>query len=100
MSKEALETAVGLAPYPGRVLLTGLAALGLIVKDGASYRNSALAESLLVQGKPDSIAPCWAGRPTLSTPACRISSIRCAQGKTSPLRQFPGKGDTLYQRPG
>ncbi len=98
MSKEALETAVGLAPYPGRVLLTGLAALGLIVKDGASYRNSALAESLLVQGKPDSIAPVLGWQAHIVYPGLQdfLDSLRA--GKNVALRQFPGEGDTLYQR--
>ncbi len=97
-TKGELETAINLAPYPGRVLLTGLAALGLIVKDGEHYRNSALAESLLVQGKPDSIAPVLGWQAHIVYPGLQdfLASLRA--GTNVALQHFPGNGNTLYER--
>ncbi len=98
MNKAELEEAMGLAPYPGRVLLTGLAALGLVIKEGEHYRNSALAESLLVQGKPDSIAPVLGWQAHIVYPGLQdfLESLRA--GKNVALRRFPGEGNTLYER--
>ncbi|HQT27429.1 MAG TPA: methyltransferase dimerization domain-containing protein, partial [Burkholderiales bacterium] len=44
MTNEELGNATGLEPRPLRILLTGLTALRLILKDGETYRNSAAVE--------------------------------------------------------
>jgi hypothetical protein len=43
---------LGLAERPADVLLAACASLGLLDKNGAGYRNSALAEEFLVVGRP------------------------------------------------
>lgn len=52
-----LAQALGLHPRPAEMLLTGCAALGLLEKADGRYRNSPLAESFLVRGRPY----CFAG---------------------------------------
>ena len=42
----------GIDERPAEMLLTGCASLGLLEKDGESYRNSPLSEEFLVKGKP------------------------------------------------
>jgi precorrin-6B methylase 2 len=47
-----LAQALGIHHRPAEMLLTGCASLGLLDVTGGRYRNSALAEEFLVQGKP------------------------------------------------
>ncbi|MBK9702627.1 MAG: hypothetical protein IPO75_03720 [Betaproteobacteria bacterium] len=97
-TKGQLATAMNLAPYPCRVLLTGLTALGLIVKSGEQFRNSALAEALLVLEKPDSIAPVLGWQAHIVYPGLQdfLESLRA--GSNVALRRFAGHGNTLYER--
>ena len=48
--------AVGLQPQPSRILLTGLTALRLILKDGETYRNSTLVQQLLTPDSPENMS--------------------------------------------
>jgi hypothetical protein len=50
VSMETLGQALRLQPRPMDILLTACAGLGLLVKDGDSYRNSELSEVFLVRG--------------------------------------------------
>jgi 3-hydroxy-5-methyl-1-naphthoate 3-O-methyltransferase len=50
-TSEELARSLGIAERPAEVLLTGCAALGLLVKKNGLYRNSPLAEEFLVRGK-------------------------------------------------
>ena len=47
-----LAEALAIEERPAEMLLTGCAALGLLVKDGGRYVNSPIAEEFLVRGKP------------------------------------------------
>ena len=90
LTKAQLEAALKLGSYPCRVLLTGLTALGLVVKNDAQFRNSALAESLLVLEKPDSIAPVLGWQAHIVYPGLQdfLESLRA--GSNVALRRFPG----------
>lgn len=52
ISPPELSQHLGIEARPAEMLLTGCAALGLLEKDGARYRNSPLAEKFLVRGTP------------------------------------------------
>lgn len=47
-----ISAAAGIADRPAEILVTACAALGLLVHDGGSFRNSPEAEEYLVHGKP------------------------------------------------
>jgi len=98
LSGEQLGKDLKLQPYPCRVLLTGLTALGLIVKVGAHFRNSAVAESILVSDKPESMGPVLGWQAHIVYPGLQdfIDSLR--QGENLGLSRFPGQGTTLYER--
>jgi hypothetical protein len=51
-TSEELARSLGIAERPAEMLLTGCAALGLLMKKNGSYHNSPLAEEYLVRGKP------------------------------------------------
>ena len=52
VTAEGLAQALGIEERPAEMLLTGCAALGLLLKSGGRYVNSPLAEEYLVGGKP------------------------------------------------
>jgi len=95
---EQLCESLELQPYPCRVLLIGLAALGLIVKADERFRNSAVAERVLVRDKPDSMAPVLGWQADIVYPGLQdfLPSLRA--GQNLGLSRFPGAGETLYER--
>lgn len=97
-SAEQLGTGMNLRPYPCRVLLVGLTALGLIVKKDEQFHNAALTESLLAGDKPDSLAPVLGWQAHIVYPGLQdfLESLR--QSSNVGLRRFPGDGPTLYER--
>jgi tRNA A58 N-methylase Trm61 len=97
-TREQLEQRLGLAPYPCRVLLTGLTALGLVVNKDGRLTNAALADSLLVKDRPESIAPVLGWQAHIVYPGLQdfLASLRA--GTNVALRRFPGSGNTLYER--
>ena len=64
-----LAEALAIEERPAEMLLTGCAALGLLVKNDGRYVNSPLAEEFLVRGKP-----------TTSEAGCRCSTSGCIPG--------------------
>lgn len=52
ITSQELADALGIHRRPAEMLLTGCASLGLLEVAGGRYRNSALAEEFLVEGKP------------------------------------------------
>lgn len=52
MVADEVAAALGIQHRPADLLLAGCASLGLLDKDGARYRNSALSEEFLVKGRP------------------------------------------------
>ena len=95
---EQLRESLQLQPYPCRVLLIGLAALGLIVKADERFHNSAVAEKVLVRDKPDSMAPVLGWQADIVYPGLQdfLPSLRA--GRNLGLSRFPGSGETLYER--
>ena len=52
MTTESLAAALGIDVRPAEMMLTACAALGLLQKRGGRYRNTPLADTYLVHGKP------------------------------------------------
>lgn len=95
---EQLGARLNLGLYPGRVLLTGLTALGLVVKREDGFYNAAVAEALLVRDKPESLAPVLGWQAHIVYPGLLDFVESLKQGANVGLRRFPGEGATLYER--
>jgi precorrin-6B methylase 2 len=95
---DALAQRLNLGAYPCRVLMTGLTALRLTVKEHAQYRNAELTEQMLVQGKPGYAAPILGWQAHIVYPGLQdfVASLR--QETNLGLQRFPGTGNTLYER--
>ncbi len=98
MDRAELCEKIGLQDYPAQILLTGLTALGLIRKDGDMYFNAPLTEQMLVSGKEGSGAPILGWQAQIVYPGLKhfVESLR--QSTNVGLEEFPGQGNTLYER--
>lgn len=98
MSREAITERLGLQPQPARILLVGLAALGLVKKDGDAFYNADLSNELLVTGQPGNLVDVlgWQNHIVYKGLADFVESLR--QGANVGLRNFAGDEPTLYQR--
>ena len=95
---EQIRERLSLGTYPCRILLTGLTALGLITKRGEKFHNAAITESLLTQGKPESLAPVLGWQAHIVYPGLLNFVESLKKGTNIGLSRFPGNGDTLYER--
>ncbi len=88
----------GLQTQPARILLTGLTALKLILKEEDSYRNSKLVEQLLSPGSPENRIDVLGWQRYIVYPGeiDFVESLR--QNRHVGLSRFPGKEGTLYER--
>ena len=95
-----LAEALAIEERPAEMLLTGCAALGLLVKNDGRYVNSPLAEEFLVRGKPyyfggfvqmldQRLYPGGAGWPRRSARTARPRGIRTGRARSSTVR-IPG----------
>lgn len=90
--------AIGIEEQPSRILLTGLATLRLIVKEGSNYRNSSIVQELLTRTSPNNMIDVLGWQHHIVYPAeiDFIDSLK--SNKNVGLRHFPGDEDNLYQR--
>ena len=95
---EQVAKEVGLQPYPCRVLLIGLTALGLIEKRVSQFFNARLTEETLIKGKPRYAAPILDWQAQIVYPGLMDFVESLKQGRNVGLERFPGSGDTLYGR--
>lgn len=98
LPRDALGQRIGLAPYPCRVLMTGLTALGLVVKSDDTYRNAELAEQMLVHGRPGYAAPILGWQAHIVYPGLQDFVASLTSGTNVGLRRLGGTGRTLYER--
>ena len=98
ISATEIAEAAGLQPQPSRILLTGLTALKLILKDGDHYRNSALVNQLLSPDSPENMSEVlgWQRHIVYPGEIDFVESLR--QNHNAGLSRFPGDEATLYQR--
>jgi len=98
MSRQEIARAANIESQPARILMTGLTALKLVVKDGDSYRNSALIEQFGVPGSPQNMIDVmgWQAHVVYPGEMDFVDALR--ENRNVGLARFPGEGGTLYQR--
>jgi len=87
-----------LGAYPSRVLLTGLTALGLIVRREGRFFNAKLTEHMLVKASAGSAAAILGWQARIVYPGLQDFVESLKQGRNVGLRRFPGSGETIYER--
>ena len=89
---------IKLQAQPAKILLTGLTALNLVVKEKDNYRNAALVEQLLSPDSPQNMADVLGWQRYIVYPGeiDFVESLR--QNRHVGLSRFPGDEDTLYER--
>ena len=98
LDKVEIAKRIGLAPQPTRILLTGLTALRLIVREGGAYRNSAIVQQVLVRDSPQNMIDVLGWQAHIVYPG-EIDFLPSLEQNTNVgLRRFPGTEDNLYQR--
>lgn len=97
-TRAEIAEAIGLETQPIRILLLGLTCLRLLHKEGDRYRNSAIAQNLLVKGAEGSWVDFleWQHHIVYRGQVDLVESFR--QNTNIGLRRFPGTGDTIYER--
>jgi methyltransferase len=98
LGRQQIASLLGLQDQPARILLVGLASIGLIVKRGENYCNADLTDELLVQGKPNSMLAVLGWQNHIVYPGLVDFVESLKQGTNVGLRHFPGDEDTLYPR--
>ncbi|HDZ77802.1 MAG TPA: methyltransferase [Gammaproteobacteria bacterium] len=83
---------------PARILLTGLTALKLIIKDDDSYTNSGLVEQLISPDSPENMADVLGWQRYIVYPGEVDFVASLQQGRNVGLSRFQGSEDTLYER--
>ncbi len=98
LTLQELADKIGIGEYPARVLFTGLSALGLITKQDCRYDNAPLTENMLVKGKPGYAAPILGWQAHIVYPGLEHFVASLKASRNLGLEEFPGEGETLYQR--
>ncbi len=98
MTRAEIADATSLEPRPLRILLTGLTALKLVLKEGEAYRNSAAVEKVLVSTKPDNWVDVLGWQNYIVYPGEMdfVESLRT--NSNVGLKRFPGNENNLYAR--
>lgn len=98
LTRDQIAEKIGLQSQPARILMTGLAALRLVQKDGDFFRNSAAAEKLLTRASSDNMIDVlgWQIHIVYPTAVDLIDSLK--QFKNVGLRHFKGDADNIYHR--
>lgn len=98
LTKAEIAQKIGLQPQPARILLTGLTALRLILKENHSYRNAAIVEQLLVPDSPQNLSDILGWQALIVYPG-QVDFVESLHSNTNVgLRRFPGNENNLYQR--
>jgi len=91
---------LGLSPHGARVLMLACCAAGLVVRDGAGggYRNSEIAEKVLVSGSRYSMLPFIQFNHRVQERCVGHLTKALKENRNAGLDEFPGGGATLYER--
>jgi L-tyrosine C(3)-methyltransferase len=98
LTRPEIAKEVGLQLRPARILLTGLAALRLILKEGDGYKNSTMAQQILVPDSPQSMVDVLGWQALIVYPGEIDFLDSLKRGTNVGLRRFPGDEDNLYAR--
>jgi len=98
LSLPELADKLGLVVQPARILMTGLAAVGLVTVEEGKYTIPDLVRTHLVTNSKESIVPIlgWQHHIVYKGLVDFVDSLK--QNRNVGLRHFPGDGETLYQR--
>jgi hypothetical protein len=98
LTRNEVAKRIGLRSQPGRILMTGLAALRLVKKDGDRFHNSPIAEQLLTRASPDNMVDVlgWQAHIVYPSEVDFLDSLK--QFKNLGLRHFKGDADNIYHR--
>jgi len=95
----ALAKRLGLAEKPVRILLLGCTTLGLLHKDGESYRNSPAAQQFLNRAAPGNMVAIVEWQHFINyRPMYFLHDAVKANSNVGLDQVFPGPGNTLYER--
>lgn len=98
MTKADLGSKTNLEARPLRILVTGLTTLKLILKEGDSYRNSAVVEKILVPSSSENWVDVlgWQNHIVYPGEMDFVESLK--QNRNVGLQRFPGDEKNLYSR--
>src|SRR5262249_15140366 len=98
LKKAEIGAKIGLEPQPTRILLTGLTALKLLLKENDSYRNAGIVDQLLVPDSPQNLIDILGWQALIVYPG-EMDFLESLRRNTNVgLRRFPGQENNLYQR--
>jgi hypothetical protein len=99
MNLDEISSALEISRQPARILMTGLTALGLVIRNPqGEYRNAGLTEARLVKGKPGYGAPILGWQAKIVYPGMQDFVASLKQNRNVGLDRFAGTEPTLYQR--
>jgi precorrin-6B methylase 2 len=95
-----LAQSLGLSPHCTRILMLASCAVGLVLRDSVDggYRNSELAEKVLVSGSRYSMVPFVEFNRRVQERCSRHLTKALKENRNAGLDEFPGGGSTLYER--
>lgn len=98
LTRDEIAGQIGLKSQPARILMTGLAALKLVRKEGERFRNSPIVEKLLTRNRPDNMIDVlgWQAHIVYPSEVDFVESLK--QFKNVGLRHFKGDADNIYHR--
>lgn len=98
LTRNEIADRIGLKSQPARILMTGLAALKLVTKEGDRFSNSAIAQGLLTRDSKDNMIDVlgWQAHIVYPSEVDFIESLK--QFTNVGLRHFKGDADNLYHR--
>ena len=98
LSRVEITGKIGIQEQPAKILLTGLAALRLVVKEGDAYRNAGIVEELLSPDSPGNMIDVLGWQHHIVYPAEFDFVDSLKQNRNVGLRYFSGDEDNLYSR--
>ncbi|MDW8323359.1 MAG: methyltransferase [Burkholderiales bacterium] len=98
LTRDEIAQRIGLQSQPARILMTGLAALRLVQKEGERFRNAPIVERLLTRASPENMIDVLGWQRYIVYPALVDFVDSLKQFKNVGLRHFKGDADNIYQR--
>ena len=98
-TQEELAQSLGLSPHCTRILMLASCAVGMVRRDSAGgYRNSDIAEKVLVSDSPYSMLPFIQFNHRVQERCSHQLTKALKENRNAGLDEFPGGGATLYER--
>jgi hypothetical protein len=96
---EQLSQGLNLSPHCTRILMLASCAVGLVLRDDSGgYRNSGIAEKVLISGSPYSMLPFIQFNRRVQERCSSHLTQALKENRNAGLDEFPGSGNTLYER--